>query len=515
MSDRLTTDYADLVNIYNKEQNFIRQNDSILPVIHIAWLYNKNVEIIDAPASEYKLPEVINTHFDELFSSYQTSEVYDNMNIRVDDWKLNSEKNLFQIFSGRTTYYKSLVTNRAMDYVLSNGASVRKMLEGGPVIHSLKDSSLSNHLGFNGFIETSDEKFMFVFRKKGVSIGEGTYSNSVAASLKTKYALNPSSQFTMAGLENGIIREIEDELGIPPETLLRDKNNILSGPIKLIAAYRDLLEGGKPQLLFYAMTSMDSKQVTEVFNAKNNHLLNNESDSVAGKKQVMSTDGNHLFWVSRDELISGLLSSGGIIHHELPMLPSASACVSMLQQFLKITMILPEEIVDILENNGFSCNGKISKQSGEYYVEISQGTPLGEDWSEIIWFDGSKEGFVEAVRKRANGFDVDEEVEVYIPCRGENGCPSSIEDLVNDAKWKKEQIEKLADALEGLNRPIPAEKKAILRVVVNYAGTEFFTKEDDGCFKQHESLESARDYIIHEYGADVEIETETDVRFSY
>ena len=263
------------------------------------------------------------------------------------------------------------------------------------------------------------------------------------------------------------------------------------------------------------MTSMDSKQVTEVFNAKNNHLLNNESDSVAGKKQVMSTDGNHLFWVSRDELISGLLSSGGIIHHELPMLPSASACVSMLQQFLKITMILPEEIVDILENNGFSCNGKISKQSGEYYVEISQGTPLGADWSEIIWFDGSKEGFVEAVRKRANGFDVDEEVEVYIPCRGENGCPSSIEDLVNDAKWKKEQIEKLADALEGLNRPIPAEKKAILRVVVNYAGTEFFTKEDDGYFKQHESLESARDYIIHKYGADVEIETETDVRFSY
>ena len=54
-----------------------------------------------------------------------------------------------------------------------------------------------------------------------------------------------------------------------------------------------------------------------------------------------------------------------------------------------------------------------------------------------------------------------------------------------------------------------------MRVVVNYAGTEFFTKEDDGCFKQHESLESARDYIIHEYGADVEIETETDVRFSY
>lgn len=103
-------------------------------------------------------------------------------------------------------------------------------------------------------------------------------------------------------------------------------------------------------------------------------------------------------------------------------------------------MVLPEEIVDIVKNEGFSCDGKISKQNKDYYVEIFQGTPLGEDWFEIIWFDGSKEGFVEAVRKRAKGFDVDEEVEVYIPCRGENGCPSSIEDLVNDAKWNMEQM---------------------------------------------------------------------------
>lgn len=96
--------------------------------------------------------------------------------------------------------------------------------------------------------------------------------------------------------------------------------------------------------------------------------------------------------------------------------------------------ILPEEIVNIIENEGFSCNGKISKQSGEYYVEIFQGTPLGEDWNETIWFDGSKESFIEAVRNRANIFDVDKEVEIWIPCRGENGCPSSIEALVEDMK---------------------------------------------------------------------------------
>lgn len=29
------------------------------------------------------------------------------------------------------------------------------------------------------------------------------------------------------------------------------------------------------------------------------------------------------------------------------------------------------------------------------------------------------------------------------------------------------------------------------------------------------NVERERDYIIHEYGADVEIETETDIRFTY
>lgn len=36
-------------------------------------------------------------------------------------------------------------------------------------------------------------------------------------------------------------------------------------------------------------------------------------------------------------------------------------------------MVLPEEIVDIVKNEGFSCDGKISKQNKDYYVEIFQG----------------------------------------------------------------------------------------------------------------------------------------------
>lgn len=58
-------------------------------------------------------------------------------------------------------------------------------------------------------------------------------------------------------------------------------------------------------------------------------------------------------------------------------------------------------------------------------------------------------------------------------------------------------------------------KSAVLRVVVNYEGTKFYTKDEKGYFKQHEALEDARMYLIYKYGADTVIKVETFVRFSY
>lgn len=74
-----------------------------------------------------------------------------------------------------------------MDYELEKGISIRELLECGPIVHPLKYSLLSNHLGVNGFVESSDGKIMFVYRKNNVSIGKRTYSNSIGASIKTKY----------------------------------------------------------------------------------------------------------------------------------------------------------------------------------------------------------------------------------------------------------------------------------------------------------------------------------------
>lgn len=97
-------------------------------------------------------------------------------------------------------------------------------------------------------------------------------------------------------------------------------------------------------------------------------------------------------------------------------------------------------IQDILEKNDFVLLGDTQWQNGECYLEFGQSTPEGEDWTETIWFNGSIESFVDALKQRALTFDIDDEVEPYISCRGKYGCPSSISDLIADAEWKKDAL---------------------------------------------------------------------------
>lgn len=342
---KLTDNYNELVKRYSSEPNLVwkRNGDndlSLLPVIHVAWLQDKEIITDDHPESEYLLPEIIDKHYEELFNTHLTSKIFNNTNIRVDDWYLDDSTRMFYMITGRTSYYNSLVTNRTMDYELKNGISVRELLECGPMVHPLKYSSLSNHLGFNGFVESDDHKIMLVKRKRNVSIGKRTWGNSVGASLKTKYALNDEFRFNNEGLWNGIVREIEDELGIPAITLVHDNNtkdHIM--PVTLVAAYRDMLEGGKPQLLFYAKTTMTSEEISVSFERINEELTKTRTNfNRANSELEMKTDGDELYWMDIKDIRDCKIYPDRIVHNDLvlKMVPSAAACVAMFAQYLKM-----------------------------------------------------------------------------------------------------------------------------------------------------------------------------------
>lgn len=113
-------------------------------------------------------------------------------------------------------------------------------------------------------------------------------------------------------------------------------------------------------------------------------------------------------------------------------------------------MKLSEKVINTLESNGFSYNA-VYEKNGAQYAEIGKETREGQDWTELITYDGTDEGFVREVRQRWLSFDIDEEAEVWILQRGQRGVPSSIQDILDDAEWKFQELDLLVYALLNMN----------------------------------------------------------------
>ena len=391
---KLSEDYDELAEKYDEENLIERAKDAqhepiYYPVVNVGncniHIYGDNrplqldqIKIYDS-LDMYELPRIIENNFLEIMSAHDTSVVYNNKNIRVT--KMEVEKNVLTLNTERTMYFYSLVTNRAPDFEWGK-MTVRDLYERGPKLQTLESSNLSNHLGYNGFVESSDGYIVFVNRSAVVSIGKRTYGDSIGASLKTKYALDEDGNFDAKGLVNAILEEIEDELKIQPEYL---------DQINIIAAYRDAVECGKPQLLFYAKANKSAEEISRDFYIVLDKKEQEDKKSASKKKtkkvdrklrkkqqeeQKVIEDGVKHIWIRGRELIKATFEeqgmrvpvestilcykreyvSTGILHRRkrrhsdkdtlvikqgrrnnrfLPMVPSASASVIMLNQYFK------------------------------------------------------------------------------------------------------------------------------------------------------------------------------------
>lgn len=155
---KLSEDYAALINKYSKElDKMIKWGNTIIPSIVLC-----NRKINDPPfdiefchdnfKKKYELPKQIADNSDTLFKAHEHSIVYNNMNIRLDGLTCNDKFGIKLTYS-KTTYYDSLLTNRAMDYPFKGSRTPREVYEPGPFLNSLPELKMSNHLGFNGFMD--------------------------------------------------------------------------------------------------------------------------------------------------------------------------------------------------------------------------------------------------------------------------------------------------------------------------------------------------------------------------
>ena len=335
---KLTNDYDELTRMYKNQmvsydnssaskKNLRKVEERCKAKIYIPMVCEHKLQqcVIDIQDSNdrYELPNIIREHFDELFQIHSTSKVYNKLNVRVDDWTLNNKK--FVMKTSRTTFFDSLVTNRAMDYRWNNGLTVREQYEFGPILHTLKDSHLSNHLGFNGFVISSDGYIFFVKRGNKLSIGKRTYCNSVSASLNTSYALNESGHFTEDGLINSIISEIDNELKIPREGLEK-----FCFREHIIAAYRDIVEGGKPQLLFYVHSKWKKEEIISNFK-----IQTKREDKK--KDTECREDGRKFLWIHKSKLDQICILPEKIVHEgkSYRMMPAVAASIVIFIEHLR------------------------------------------------------------------------------------------------------------------------------------------------------------------------------------
>lgn len=102
-----------------------------------------------------------------------------------------------------------------------------------------------------------------------------------------------------------------------------------------------------------------------------------------------------------------------------------------------------EKIKNIIEKLDFTVSDTTFGAKNEQGWELQQFTPLGEDWYVSFPHNNNVETFINNLKKYVYYFDIDEEVEPYIEMRGKRGVPSSISDLLEDAKWKHETLQNL------------------------------------------------------------------------
>ena len=312
-----TEEYA----IALKNSKYMTKNGKVkFPIIVEAWhVKGKPIMIDDHADKMYEPPVYLQVNTDKIMNAHKSSTLYNNVALRIDDVKTRDD--IITLSTSRTTYFASLLTNRAMDYHFNDGPTVRQMYEYDFHTPPLRESQLSNHLGVNGIIFTLDDIAVFVNRNKNVSIGKESYGTGVAGSIKARYAIDRSLGVCPMTIRAAIMQEIIDEMRLDPR-----EYSMLNFSIEqnLIAFYRDLVEGGKPQFLIDCKLPLTFEELSKRISNQNN-----TSDDILA-------DGDQIVGIRKADLRNATIIPDGISARTitgdvqfLPMMPSASASIAM------------------------------------------------------------------------------------------------------------------------------------------------------------------------------------------
>lgn len=257
--ETLDTFYPDLKDRFIKN---IR-GECLPAVIYCEMDEHTRYEIIDDASRFYALPDLVEKNFFSIMKAHHSSEknaLNNALLFRLDSWEKDELRNTISLSFSRVTFFDSLATNRALDFVWENaesgGVSLRKLFF-GTGRYAAEEVPLANHLGVNGYIITADHKLIVSERDGGDTIGRFTMEPSIGAKLKGEYVFGKgkNGKLTQEGLELSMRKVLDKKYG---------KNfsvgkNLSMKDVKFL--YASLLEGAKPQLFFLAKATESAEEI--------------------------------------------------------------------------------------------------------------------------------------------------------------------------------------------------------------------------------------------------------------
>ena len=255
-SDPYSADYQKM----QKELDDFKNGKLALPTINVYAniLGDGNVRF-DDKNKDGEIPSFIIKNSSNILNAHKHSKKANNVTIRLRDVDL--EGDTLVLHTERTNYIRMLLTNRCMDYALDNGMSIRDLYEYNPLISPLETSKLSNQIGINGMVLTTDGYLLVEKRDNSKTTWKNKFAQPISLALK----------------ENDVVLNANREIGSTPEAAAESLFKVIRKTLKsnfgftekdyeqltfqknFLGLARDLLEGGKPNLYFVVTMNYDSK----------------------------------------------------------------------------------------------------------------------------------------------------------------------------------------------------------------------------------------------------------------
>lgn len=218
----------------------------------------EKIVVEDDPDRNFQLDPLIQANFLSIIQAHKGSYFHNDTMIRLEDCVHDVETHTLTVYTGRTSFFNDLVTNRSMDFEISDGVSVRSVFEYRPFLVPLKESKMSNHIGIN-VIVFHKGCMIFAYRGNDATLSKQKVTSTIAVGLReTDVVKKQGEKIRTETLFSDVILDLFQKM-LCGEQKDFVRANYEKGLIRLVylGFGRLIYTGGKPQF-YYAVVVDDS-----------------------------------------------------------------------------------------------------------------------------------------------------------------------------------------------------------------------------------------------------------------